>query len=313
MTAWTVNTTAEEKKNEREAITKWLGEKAGKWSFQLEKTQENKDEVELKGDAPIGGKHHWQIMFCLWKKQRGRTVLSDWKKSTLPGGHLCPVSTANGEKMTYTMKSDSRVDGPWSSEKDEEDEEPVMSEDIKEMALSIYPWQKTIIDWSNEPKWEPRLINVLVDVKGCAGKTTLKKWMKFHNKNVADIPPFTEYKDITRFAHSLLKKNKKINVFLIDIPRCFDNQKKLKAMWGAVETVKGGDVYDDRYNGSSISITPPRVWAFSNGWPPKSNMSFDRWVYWKINEKNELVRTIHPDDEPKADVNNIRDLPDSEY
>jgi len=326
MTAWTVNTTAEEKKREREALQSWLTKNCTKWSFQLETTgtddtevkvdaEEKKDEVftEVKRDGlPVKDKkHHWQIMFCLFKKVRGRTLISTWKKATLPGGHLCVVSTNNGDKMEYTMKMGA-VDGPWTSEMNQsDDEEPA---DITKLKTTVFPWQKAIYEWSIEPGYEERTINVMVDPEGCSGKSKCKRYIKWMNKDATDCPPYEDFKDMTRFVFSMIKERKTRNCFFIDIPRSFDpKDKKIRKMWGALETIKDGNLFEDRFCGKSKMITPPKIWVFTNGWPPLDVLSKDRWKFWGRNEKNELVRIQHPDTMGGGPGEFVIDFPEADY
>lgn len=70
-------------------------------------------------------------------------------------------------------------------------------------------------------------------------------------------------------------------VYLIDIPRAF-NQDKLRAMWAAIESVKDGYAYDDRYSFKEKCFDCPVIWVFMNQQPDVLTLSSDRWRFYSV-------------------------------
>lgn len=86
--------------------------------------------------------------------------------------------------------------------------------------------------------------------------------------------------------------------FLIDIPRGF-NQQMLHGMFTAIETIKDGYAYDDRYRFKDVWFDSPCVWVFMNEKPEGVKMTADRWKYWEF-DGNYLQLTNDQKGYPRA-------------
>lgn len=154
-----------------------------------------------------------------------------------------------------------------------------------EKALSKYAtmepkvWQGMAIAALKEQ--DDRQILVIVDEKGGKGKTTLAKMM-VARRMANYCPQMGDSRDYMRFA--LAKAG---NGFIFDIPRC-ENEKKSREMWSAIEQIKNGYLWDDRYKWQEQWIDPPKVMVITNQRPPIEYLSEDRWKIYTIAECGEL-------------------------
>lgn len=231
------------------------------WCFQ-------KEVGELRGTP------HFQGRLCLKEKMRLQTLKNKLKGTCLEGCHLSPTSAANKGNTFYVMKETSRVDGPWS--------EKSSSCYIPTRVRNFVPfrWQQKLIDISVEN--DDRKIHVVYDPAGGTGKSTLMTYMVTHGKAEC-IPPMKDHKDIMRMVMNLPKKG----CYFVDLPRASDKRHMVN-MWAALETVKSGMAYDDRYEFRREFFEPPNIVVFTNVIPDRALLSEDRWVVWSI-EGNDLV------------------------
>jgi len=75
---------------------------------------------------------------------------------------------------------------------------------------------------------------------------------------------------------------------MFDMPRAM-NKDRLYQFYAAIETIKDGYAYDDRYHFTEKVFDCPNIWIFTNRMPDTTLLSTDRWKFWEISEKNELV------------------------
>lgn len=228
-----------------------------KWCFQLERGESNYE--------------HYQGRFSLKVKKRLLTCkkLFEWKEI-----HLSPTSNENRDNMFYVTKEDTRIDGPWS----DQDEEIYIPRQIREIN-KLYEWQQHIVD--NYDVWDTRTINIIIDAKGNTGKSTLIGYMRAHKLGFA-IPYCNDFRDIMRMIMDVPTKR----CYLMDMPRAIKKE-KLYQMYSALETIKNGYAYDDRYHFKEKVFDCPNIWVFTNIFPDLSLLSQDRWVIWKI--KNNIL------------------------
>jgi len=248
-----------EDKIKREELVIILNEHCKKWCFQLEK-------------CPTTGKLHFQGRISLGLKQRVGGV----NKIFGPIGHWSPTSAENRDNMFYVTKEESRVDGPWRNT----DEELFIPWDIEDIKLR--PWQAQIAQ-SGEIR-EVRKVNILIDMKGGKGKSTLARYCRVFGKGMM-IPYVAEYKDMMRMI--MCMKPREVKMWLIDMPRSI-NKKKLEEFFAGVEVLKGGYAWDDRYEFTDEIFNPPVVWVFTNSRPDLSLLTLNRWRLWEISEDDEL-------------------------
>lgn len=135
------------------------------------------------------------------------------------------------------------------------------------------PWQQKVIDSLNLP----RQVICVVDEKGNTGKTFLAMWHKW--RHLAEmLPLMRNYQDIMRATFQLLQNREELPILFIDLPRA-QTKKNLQHMYAAIETIKNGIAYDDRYQLRQRLFKPPKVVVFTNEMPDMRLLSIDRWLF----------------------------------
>lgn len=235
---------------------------AKKWAFQLEK-------------APTTSNLHYQGRLVLINRVRFSTFLKRLKVDEsvhyLKHAHWS-VTNNNCHNFDYVKKSDTRIEGPWTSD-------GIYGEiprDIKD--LKMYSWQATMARMADE--YEPRKIFFLYDPDGNSGKSTIAKWLCFF-KQACDCPAMNNFKDVLQFAASWKKNHADCKCFLFDMPRA-SNQENLSGMYSAIECIKSGKITDTRYCATTILMDPPTVFVYGNHIPNRNLLSEDRWQYFRI-------------------------------
>ena len=96
--------------------------------------------------------------------------------------------------------------------------------------------------------------------------------------NLGKMIPFcNDYKDIIRMCYDIgVYKS-----YLIDLPRAVSKE-RLHNMYAAIETIKGGYAFDDRYKFQDRYFDCPNIFVFTNFLPDEEFLSKDRWRYWAI-------------------------------
>lgn len=254
-----------------EDVLQWMREHCKRWAFQ----QERGDET---------GYLHFQCRISLHSKKRLGQMIK-WIHENNSTWHVSATSNPSyytGNEF-YVMKIDTRVDGPWT---DREDVDPAKFPKRLRQEPVWKPWQKSLLDKLEEEP-DDRTVNLLIDKSGKQGKTLLSLYLMTRNKSVR-IPVQKEAKDIMRIVMDLPKRKS----YFIDLPRA-DNKKNQKAIYGAIEEIKNGFAYDDRYHYRSEIFEPPHMWVFTNHVPDIELLSGDRWIYWTI-LNNQLIRVSDP-------------------
>lgn len=236
-----------------------------KWTFQKE--------------AGENGYEHFQCRVSFKSKQR----LSACKKVHAKA-HWSPTSTENRSNNFYVTKEDTRTEGPWANEQIVD--ENYIPRQVREMT-TLRKWQQTIIDMSQV--WDTRIVNVVIDKEGGQGKTSLMTYMMVHG--LAKKIPFVNcHKDLMRMAYCIGISR----CYVLDMPRAIDKT-RLGGLYAAIEELKSGWCYDDRYTFKQRVMDCPNIWLFTNKDPDLQLLSKDRWRLWKI-ENEELVKYLIEDE-----------------
>jgi len=179
----------------------------------------------------------------------------------------------------YVTKDDTRVRGPWA----DTDVVVYIPRQIREIT-ELYPWQEQVIKMSK--KWDTRRIHCIIDSVGNNGKSTLVGYMRAHNLG-RKLPFSNDYRDIMRMVMDMPNSN----CYIIDMPRAI-NKEKLYQLWSAIEEIKGGYAYDDRYSFREKTFDCPQIFVFMNTPPDETLLSRDRWKKWYIDEEHSLQKYI---------------------
>lgn len=234
-----------------------LKEIAKKWCFQKEKGEKT-------------GYLHYQGRMSLKVKTREAQL-----RKELPGWHLSVTSTENIKNDFYVTKKDTRVDGPWC----DKDRTVYIPRQIREIP-ELFKWQQGIID--NAKVWDTRTVNIIYDTEGNHGKTILKTYVGVHGIG-RTIPFCNDYRDMLR----MVMDTPKVPLYIIDIPRAL-RKDQLFQFFSAIETIKDGYAYDDRYCFKEEYFDCPNIWIFMNKLPELEMLSKDRWKIWMFNKEGIL-------------------------
>lgn len=245
---------------------KMLRQHCKKWAFQVEV-------------GTSARRLHLQARFSLKLKQRLAQVRLLFPEQWRNRAHLSPTSKENSSNTFYVLKEDTRFFGPFSDT------------DV-ELPRQLIPFERSLLPWQDSLRklilhWDPRVIHVVV-TEGNIGKTSLMGLMLVW-KEAAFVPLMSTYKDLMRAVMDQEKKP----AYIVDIPRAFKTGTEL---WAALESVKSGYAFDDRYNFRWALFDSPGIVVFTNMEPPHGHLSEDRWVIWGV-QNNRLVQTFgdtHP-------------------
>lgn len=232
-----------------ETLKEWLTINCKKWAFQKEQGENT-------------GYIHWQGRVSMRKKTRNM-------KGILKPTEWSPTTNENMDNDFYVLKEQTRIEGPW-TDKDKINYIPRQIREIKE----LYPWQTKIVEMSK--KWDTRTINIIYCPNGNQGKSSLVTYMGVYNLG-RRIPFANDYKDILRMVCDMPISRS----YLIDMPRAI-NKDKLNQLYSAIETLKDGYAYDDRYHFKEVYFDCPNIFVFTNKLPDMDLLSTDRWKIWHL-------------------------------
>lgn len=242
-----------------QAVRTVLNDFAKKWAFQLER-----------GDS---GNLHWQGRMSLKKKRREGEIAPLLQASGIMF-RLSVTSKENISNVHYVTKTDTYIAPHRYTDTDEEIYIPRQIREIE----SLRPWQQCIVDQYDT--WDTRHINLIYDPCGNIGKSTLVGYMRAHRLAVK-LPYCNDYKDIMRMVMDIPTSR----CYLIDMPRAICKD-RLHQFYAAIEEVKSGYAYDDRYHFKDKVFDCPNIWVFSNTLPQTDLLSNDRWRIWQVANQN---------------------------
>lgn len=240
----------------RNDIIVWLDEHCKKWAFQLECGEET-------------GYKHYQGRVSLKVKTRLSTLINITKGTWTFRWSI----THDYKNEFYVMKEHTRIDGPWDDRNDKPIYVPRQIREIKE----LYPWQQSIIDISLV--WDTRSIHCIIDPEGNKGKSILCTYMAV-NRLGRKIPYANNYKDIMRIVCDMPTTK----AYIVDLPRGVD-KRNLNGMFAAIEEIKSGYAWDDRYKFQEKFFDAPQIFVFTNIEPDRNSLSLDRWRFYNIIDK----------------------------
>lgn len=252
-----------------EEIRSYLKRECKRWVFQKEKGE-------------LNGYEHYQGRCSMKTKVRNMRG----KIAPQVSWRVTSTKIAIDEDTRYCDKLETRLDGPWRDSDCNNRYVPLHVRDIK-----LYPWQERII---NDVLPDTRTINILYDEKGNIGKSTVFTYAGA--RGIARAVPIMEsYKDLMRMVMCCPKTK----LYLVDFPRGL-NKSHCANFWSAIETIKNGYAYDDRYKFQEEFFDPPNIWVFTNTLPDFELLSKDRWKVWTVSNGLDLKRRS-----PSAPCNTI--------
>lgn len=245
-----------------DTLKTWLAAQCKKWVFQKEQGEET-------------GFLHWQGRISLKTKVRLGTLINKAKAL-----HAHWSITHDHENEFYVTKEETRVEGPWS---DRDPVPPYIPRDVRDIT-TWRPWQQRFETLSEI--YESRKVYILYDHIGNNGKSTIIRKLCVYGK-MRQISYGGNFRDLLRMVMDMPK----CGAYVVDLPRAIGKEfdkGKLCEFWGAVEAIKTGYAYDDRFHFKDEYFDPPVLWVITNRWPDTSMLSADRWKMFHI-ENDELI------------------------
>lgn len=233
---------------------------------------------------------HYQGFLHLKKKQRPNALRSALQNADRGGLYITACSTAGKESLkTYCMKSDTKIDGPW-SDKSGLKNEIYIPKQYQQFVNpnNLYPYQRKIVE--SVSVFDDRTINCVYDPQGSKGKSTIAAICELLHNGI-DMPPINDFKELIQLMCNICmdRDMRSPKIVFIDMPRAL-RKDQLYGMYSAIEQIKKGKLYDTRYHYKTYWIDSPQIWVFTNTEPDTSLLSADRWKIWSINELKQLER-----------------------
>lgn len=239
-----------------------------KWTFQLEK-------------APTTGKLHYQGRMSLFKKKRQPELVKLLQDTVLPNMYVSESSqNSRNTEAFYTLKLDTRVEGPWSDTTWKEPE--YIPRQYRGLLDRVHPWQKDVLD--SRHTFNDRIVHLVYDPLGNNGKSTVAALASLHYGGY-DLPPVGDHKELTQMLCDMLmaKDDRTPSFVFIDLPRALTcDAKRFSPFMVAIEQIKKGHVADARYHYKDWWYDSPQVWVMCNHLPDVTMMSQDRWRFHTI-------------------------------
>jgi hypothetical protein len=208
---------------------------------------------------------------------QGRVSLKEKTRSLWFGPNLKMyarvTSNENKGNMFYVMKEDTRINGPWADSG--EYEVVYVPRDVREIQ-QLYLWQAQLKDIA--VTYERRKINIIYDPIGNIGKSMFVRIMRVY-KLARKIPFANDYRDIMRMVMDMPESK----CYMFDLPRAISKE-KLFQFFSAIEEIKSGYAFDDRYHFQERIFDPPAIIIFMNVLPDRSLLSGDRWNILRIKD-----------------------------
>lgn len=250
------------------AVRKFLIPLCKKWTFQMEKGEQN-------------GYLHWQGRFSLRAPKRDKWMKARVFKAFAAEGvshYVAPTSTQNKGNDFYVLKEDTRVEGPFT----DKDDEPRYVQRRYQGVPGIRPWQieclEILDDW--ESKKNERQVLLIWNRPGDEGKSWLTNYM-IQVLGFKFLPPtLPKPNDWIRGIMNQTHPGQ-ICKIVIDVPRAMHRGN----WWNiaqAVEQIKQGTVYDERNRWRWHTIEVPQIIIFTNKLPPQSVMSKGVFIVKKL-------------------------------
>lgn len=252
-----------------DALHAYLSEKCSKWVFQLEKGEKT-------------GYEHYQGRVSLIKKttpEKAKKVLGDkinWSS---------PTTTKEHQKTAfYVLKEQTRIKEPQTEQDYKKNTIEYVPVQYKELLKEVKPFQNSIIN----SKVNFRTVNCVVNGGGNVGKSYVSNVLELLNKGFR-LPPLDDYKELMQLLCNYCMDNniRQLGFLFIDIPKCASQ--KMKNLYVGIEEILSGKLWDTRNHYKKWYIDTPNIWVFCNDKPDESYLSADRWKFWSINDKLELI------------------------
>lgn len=218
-----------------------------------------------------------------WEFKNARTFQSLKKK--WPKTHIEKCRNKEAA-LKYCQKEETRTGNSYTSIKKVKD---------RLEGLELREWQKEIVEIiKTEP--DPRKIYWYYDRTGNTGKTSLAKHLCL--KYPGEVLYMSGKASDVKYGIMCFQENKENNLRVV----IFDYVRSIESFvsYEAIETVKNGIFFNNKYESKMVVYDEPHVIIFANFAPDQSKLSKDRWVIRDITIENEIE-----DDLDELDINEV--------
>ena len=147
----------------------------------------------------------------------------------------------------------------------------------------LRPDQKRIVDLFKNPCppiWESRgMLYWFWEPEGGWGKSVTCLWMVDH---MGAMMVSGANKDILCGVKDCIDKGNMPEIIIFDIPRCNHGH----VSYQAIEQIKNGAMFSQKYESNMVRFNTPHVVCFSNEPPDTYELSEDRWIIEKLSKEN---------------------------
>lgn len=200
---------------------------------------------------------HIQGGFCLKERKR-----ADWiaKRFFKNGVSLFKMKSWNAT-VEYCQKEQNRVISS------------IPKKYVKEIP-ELYGWQENVLEiLKKEP--DDRHLHWFWEADGCAGKTTIQKYIYTHFENSVVLSG-----KAADMKNGIMMLKELPKIVMINIPRASLDY----VSYAGIEEIKDMFFFSGKYEGGMVCGPEPHVIIFANEPPQDGKMSEDRWVVHDINE-----------------------------
>lgn len=149
---------------------------------------------------------------------------------------------------------------------------PSKKAEYKKEIITFYPWQSELLNLLREDPHE-RKIHWFWEPSGCAGKTTIQKYVYTHFDNCVVLSG-----KACDMKNGIVQCKELPRIVLINIPRSSLNY----ISYAGIEEIKDMFFFSPKYEGGMVCGPEPHVIVFANEPPEDGKMSADRWVVHDI-------------------------------
>jgi hypothetical protein len=252
-----------------------------RYCYQLEKGQE-------------GGRIHYQTVVIPKIKSRPQTIVNKFKsyckENSIHYEDGCitvqPLASTYDEGVKYCTKTDTRLEGPWSSHI------LYLGNDLDVLERKPFKWQVELFniflypDKKGITPSDARTIHWVNDSTGCSGKSLFTKYLCFNYPSCVKI----SFSTATQLRKSLARLGQR-QMYVVDIPRTLGREDSIDDLISVLEDLKNGHITSSMYGEyDCLFMNAPHVLIFSNTLPNVSRLSKDRWKIWTIERDGSLFR-----------------------
>jgi len=269
----------------RAMVERYLRKSCKKWCFQLERGKEGY--LHYQGRCSLRNKTYEGVQLKVqpWVNHCHWSATSNAHKDDV--NYICKESFMNVDLLGDSPDQiDPEDEGVWTEKNVEE--VVYIPRQIREI-VNLRPWQQSVIDKSKI--WNTRNINMIIDTLGNIGKSVLVGYMRCH-KIARKLPPLNDYKDVMRMVCDIPTSK----CYLFDMPRAMKKD-KLGSLYTAIEEIKTGYAWDDRYSFKEKFFDSPQIWVFTNNLPDFTLLTDDRWVLWEVDPETKTLEKFNLDEE----------------